>query len=324
MAEKFNPYRAGQPLSGNGNPNTGVWQRTWEDGGPGRASFGGPQTAGGVADWRGDSWKPEAPGLSQGLSKSINNSVDKAIQTAAYYGLGKKGDGPEPPNIPKPNQLAIGPATPAATPAARPTLAIGPATPELEAAQTPLALNPAKTPLALNPAPKRGSNGTATFQKKAGNAHLNIIPQRGGSRTTTIKKAGANSINSIASRNKDAIDVPWIGDDNDAPQGQLPAGNVGEGLTDVQMAYQQTVNRGREQAQRSDQLPTNDVPSHESIQQGVQDSREWHKEASQDAPSTSSPQSGTRSRAGANPINPAALHKIRQELSPFATKRDRK
>lgn len=294
MAEKFNPYRAGQPLSGTGNPNTGVWQRTWEDGGPGRASFGGPQTAGGVADWSGDSWKPEAPGMSKGLSKAINDpeAIRNALVYGAVYGAGKKGeegepDGPglPPPNIQKP--FALGRGTPA----------IGRATPELEEA--------AKTS-ALNPAPKKGPNGTATIKKKAGNAHLNNIPQRRENRSTTVEKAGANT---TANQNSGAIDATST-DVTTAPQGQLPAGNVGEGLTDVQMAYQQTVNRRREQAQRSDQLPTNDVPSHESIQQGVKATREWHKEASQDAPSTSSPQSGKRSRAGANL---AAVYNLNKE-----------
>ena len=300
MAEKFNPYRAGQPLSGTGNPNTGVWQRTWEDGGPGRASFGGPKTPDGVADWSGDPWNPEAPGMSRGLAKAINNpeAIRNALVYGAVYGVGNKGEEGEPdgPGLPPPNTQK----------SSKKPLALGTGTPELEATKATPELEAAKTPLALNPPQKRGSNGTATFKKKAGNAHLNTIPQGRPNRSTTIKKADANS---IANQNKDAIDVPFT-DVTTAPQSQLPDGNVGEGLTDVQRAYQQTVNRNREQVQRSDQLSTNDVPSHESIQQGVKATREWHEAASQDAPSTSSPQSGERRQAGANL---AAFHNIRKE-----------
>lgn len=298
MAEKFNPYRAGQPLSGTGNPNTGVWQRTWEDGGPGRPSFGGPKTPDGVADWSGDPWKPEAPGMSRGLAKAINNpeAIRNALVYGAVYGVGNKGEEGEPdgPGLPPPNTqksskkpLALGPGT---------AIEATKATPELEAAKTPPELEAAKTPLALNPPQKGGSNGTATFKKKAGNAHLNTIPQRRPNRSTTIKKADANS---IANQNKDAIDVPFT-DVTTAPQSQLPDGNVGEGLTGPQMAFQQTVNRSREHAQRYDQLRTHDVPSHESIQQGVKDSRRWHEDAAQGAKSTSAPKSGKRTQAGAN------------------------
>lgn len=302
MAEKFNPYRAGQPLSGTGNPNTGVWQRTWEDGGPGRDSFGGPQTPGGVADWSGDPWKPEPPGVGKGLSQAISSPKNNALLYGAVYGVGKKGEEePDGPGLPPPNTQK---ASKQAIAMGRGTPAIGRGTPESE---------DAKTPLALNPAPNTGSNGTSTL-KKVGNAHENIIPQRRGKRTTTVTKAGANT---PSSRNRGAIDANST-DVTTAPQGQLDGlqqrqilpGNVGEGLTGIQMAYQQTVNRGREQAQRYDQLPTNDVPSHESIQQGVKDYRGWHEEAAQGAKSTSSPQSGKRSRAGANI---AAFYNLEQD-----------
>ena len=84
MDGKFNPYRAGQPLSGNGNPNTGVWQRTWEDGGPGRPSHVVNTTSGGVSDWSGKQWKPEAPGLGKRLANSLP-SVD-SLTSALLYG----------------------------------------------------------------------------------------------------------------------------------------------------------------------------------------------------------------------------------------------
>ena len=84
MDGKFNPYRAGQPLSGSGNPNTGVWQRTWEDGGPGRPSHVVNTTSGGVSDWSGQQWKPEAPGLGKRLANSLP-SVD-SLTSALLYG----------------------------------------------------------------------------------------------------------------------------------------------------------------------------------------------------------------------------------------------
>jgi hypothetical protein len=245
--------------------------------------------------------------MSRGLAKAINNpeAIRNALVYGAVYGVGNKGEEGEPdgPGLPPPNTQK----------SSKKPLALGPGTPAIEATKATPELEAAKTPLALNKAPNTGSNGTATF-KKVGNDHENIIPQRRPNRSTTIKKAGANT---PARQNSGAIDATSTDVTTD-PQGQLgglqhrqlPAGNVGEGLTGVQMAYQQTVNRGREQAQRSDQLPTNDVPSHESIQQGVKDYRGWHEAAAQGAKSTSSPQSGKRSRAGANL---AAFHNINKE-----------
>jgi len=84
MDGKFNPYRAGQPLSGNGNPNTGVWQRTWEDAGPGRPSHVVNTTSGGVADWSGKKWKPEAPGLGNRLARSLPST--ETLTNALLYG----------------------------------------------------------------------------------------------------------------------------------------------------------------------------------------------------------------------------------------------
>jgi len=84
MDGKFNPYRAGQPLSGSGNPNTGVWQRTWEDAGPGRPSHVVNTTSGGVADWSGKQWKPEAPGLGNRLARSLPST--ETLTNALLYG----------------------------------------------------------------------------------------------------------------------------------------------------------------------------------------------------------------------------------------------
>ena len=294
MAEKFNPYRAGQPLSGTGNPNTGVWQRTWEDGGPGRDSFGGPQTPGGVADWSGDPWKPEAPGVMKGIAASQNSPSNNALLYGAAYGVSNNAGDPTGPDLPSPNTNKKTVTEPLAVGPGKATLALGPGNATLGQGTD------NATP-ALNKAPNTGRSKTTTV-KKAENSP-EYLPTRSPNRRTIVKKVDDGRINVKGAVEATATDGTSKPKDQVAAvrtAGALMPGNAGEGLTGPQMAFQQTVNRSREHAQRYDQLRTHDVPSHESIQQGVKDSRRWHEDAAQGAKSTSSPKSGKRMKAGAN------------------------
>ena len=80
--QQWNPYRAGRPLSGTGNPNTGVWQRTWEDGDAPRKPFGGPLADGGNPFGGGNPWKRERSGLSKGLSNGKKKKDGEEAQNS--------------------------------------------------------------------------------------------------------------------------------------------------------------------------------------------------------------------------------------------------
>ena len=80
--QQWNPYRAGRPLSGSGNPNQGVWSTPWADGDAPRKPFGGPLADGGNPFGSGKPWERKRSGLSKGLSNGKKKKDGEEAQNS--------------------------------------------------------------------------------------------------------------------------------------------------------------------------------------------------------------------------------------------------